>query len=57
MGDGDANAGDTGSIPGSGRSAAEENGNPLQYSWVGNLMNRGTWWTTIHRVAKELDIT
>ena len=50
-------AGDTGSIPGSGRSAEEENGNPLQYSGLGNLRNRGAWWTTTHRVAKELGIT
>ena len=35
-----ANAGDTGSIPGSGRSPGEENGNPLQYSYLGNPMDR-----------------
>ena len=52
-----ANAGDTGSIPGSGRSAEEGNGNQLQYSWLRNLMNRGAWWTAIHRVVKEWDIT
>ena len=39
---------DLGSIPGSGRSPGEENGNPLQYSCLGNLMDRGTWWATIH---------
>ena len=41
-----ANAGDTGdeaSIPGSGRSPAEGNGNPLQYSCLGNPMDRGAW--------------
>ena len=41
-----ANAGDTrdvGSIPGSGRVPGEENGNPLQYSCLGNPMDRGAW--------------
>ena len=38
-----ANAGDTGSIPGLGRSAEEENGNPLQSSCLGNPMDRGAW--------------
>ena len=47
-----ANAGDSGSIPGLGRSPAEGNGNPLQYSCLGNPMNRGAWWTTVHGVAK-----
>ena len=49
-----ANAGDTGSIPGSGKSPGEGNGNPLQYSCLGNLMDRGTWWATVHGVAKSL---
>ena len=35
------NAGDLGSIPGSGRSPGEENGNPLQYPWLENSMGRG----------------
>ena len=52
-----ANAGDTGSIPGSGRCPGEENGHILQYSCLGNPMNRGTRWATVHGVAKELDIT
>ena len=39
-----ANAGDTGSIPGSGRSPRERNSNPLQYSCLGNPINRGAWW-------------
>ena len=39
-------AGDMGSIPGSGRSAVEENGNPLQYSCLGNPMDRRAWWAT-----------
>ena len=43
-----ANAGDTGSIPGLGRSPGEENCNPLQSSCLGNAMNRGTWWATVH---------
>ena len=37
------NAGDLGSIPGSGRSPGEGNGNPLQYSCLGNSMDRGAW--------------
>ena len=48
-----ANAGDvrdTGSIPGSGRSPGEGNGNPLQYSCLDNLMDRGAWRATGHRV-------
>ena len=38
-----ANARDTGSIPGSGRSLGEGNGNPIQYSRLGNPMDRGAW--------------
>ena len=48
-----ANAGDLGSIPGSGRSPGEGNGNPLQYSWLENPKDRGTWWATVHRAAKS----
>ena len=44
-------AGDTVSIPGSGRSPGVENGNPLQYSCLGNPMNRGAWQTTVQGVA------
>ena len=51
------NAGDPGSVPGSGRSPGEANGNPLQYSCLGSLMDRGALWATVHRVAKELDTT
>ena len=47
------NAGDAGSIPGSGRSPRKENGNPLEYSCLKNLMNRGAWWTRVHGVAKS----
>ena len=46
------NAGDLGLIPGSGRSAGEGNGNPLQYSCLGNPMDRGAWRTTVHGVAR-----
>ena len=52
-----ADAGDAGSIPGSGRSLGEGNGNPLQYSCLGNPMSRGAWWATVHGVAKESDVT
>ena len=48
-----ANAGDKGSISGSGRYPGEVNGNPLQYSCHGNPMDRGAWWATVHRVAKS----
>ena len=44
--------GDMCSIPGSGRSPGEENGNPLQYSCLGSLMDRGAWWATVHAVAR-----
>ena len=46
-----------GLIPGSGRYPGEGNGNPLQYSSPGNLMNRGNWWATVHRVTKSSDMT
>ena len=48
-----ANAGDMGSIPGLGRSCGEGNGNPLQYSCLGNLMDRGAWQATVHGVTKS----
>ena len=48
-----ANAGDVGSILGSGRSPREGNGNPLQYSFLGNPMDRGAWWATIHGVTNS----
>ena len=47
------NAGEVGSIPRLGRSPGEGNGNPLQYSCLENLMDRGAWWATVHRVAKS----
>ena len=47
------NAGDLGSIPGLGRSPAGGHGNPLQYSCLENLMDRGTWQATVHGIAKS----
>ena len=47
------NAGDPGSIPGSGRSSGEGNGNPLQYSCLENPMDRGAWQATGHGVTKS----
>ena len=51
------NAGDTGTIPGLERSPGEGNGNPPQYSCLGNPMDRGAWQATVHGVAKESDTT
>ena len=51
-----ANAGDIGSIPELGCSHREGNGKPLQYSSLGNPMDRA-WWATVHGVAKESDKT
>ena len=47
------NAGDLGSIPGSERSPGEGNGNPLQESCLENAMDGGSWWATVHGVAKS----
>ena len=52
-----ANIGDTGPIPGSGRSPGGGNGNPLQYSCLENPTDRGVWQIIVHGVAKELDRT
>ena len=55
-----ASAGDTkdvGSIPGSGRSPEKGNSSPLQYSCLGNPIDRGAWQATVHGVPKELDRT
>ena len=46
------NAGDVGLISGSGRSPGGGNGHPIQYSCLGNIMVRGAWWATVHRVTK-----
>ena len=50
-------AGDPGLIPGVGRSPREGNGNPLQYSCLGNPTDRGAWRATVHRVTEEEDTT
>ena len=55
--DKEGDAGDAGSIPGLGRSPGVGNGNSLQYSCLGNPMDRGAWQATIHGVAKESDTT
>ena len=47
------NAGDPGSIPGSGKSPGEGNGNPLQYLCLENTIDRGAWWATVQGVAKS----
>ena len=52
----EGDTGDSGSIPGLGRSPGGGHGNPLQYSGPENLMDRGIWWATVHRVT-ELDTT
>ena len=52
-----ANVGDTGLIPGLGRSPEEENGNPVQYSCLGDPMDRGAQWPTACGVTKESHIT
>ena len=46
------NAGDMGLNPESGRCPREGNGNPLQYSSLGNPMDRGAWWATVHEVKR-----
>ena len=46
-------AGDVGSIPGSGRSPEGGNGNPLQYFCLENPIDRGAWQTTLHLIAKS----
>ena len=47
------NEGDPGSIPGLGRSSGGGNSSPLQYSCLGNHMDRGAWWATVHGVIKS----
>ena len=51
------NAINSGMISGWGTSPGEGNSNPRQYSCLGNSMNRGTWWSTVQGVTKELDTT
>ena len=50
-----ANARDSGSTSGSGRSHGVRSGNPLQYSCLGNAIDRGVWHATVHGVTKESD--
>ena len=50
-----ANAGDTGSIPGLGRSPGEGNGNALQYSCVRQPIDREAWRASVHGVARDSD--
>ena len=45
--------GDGCSVPELGRSSGEENGNPLQYSCLGNLMDKGAWWAIVHGAAES----
>ena len=52
-----AKVGDTGLIPGSGRSPEEGNVNPLQYPCLGNAMDKGAWQAIVHGVSKESDTT
>ena len=52
-----ANAGDTVSALGLGRSPGEGNGNPFQYACLGNPMDGGTWRATVHGVTRELNVT
>ena len=47
------NIGDSGSVPGLGRSPREGNGYPLQYSCQGNHMDRGAWWAIVSEVTKN----
>ena len=46
-------AGDSGLIPGSGRSPGRGNGNPFQYSCLENSMDRGAWWVTVGGIEKS----
>ena len=48
-----ASVGDTGLVPGSGKSPGERNGNLLKYSCLGNPIDRGIWWATVYGVAES----
>ena len=52
-----ANSGDDGLVPGLGRSSGGGNSNPLQFSCLGNPMDRGDLRAVVHGIAKELDTT
>ena len=49
----ECSAEDLGSIPRLGRSSGGVHDNPLQYSFLENLMDRGSWWAIVHKVAKS----
>jgi len=49
--------GDMDSVPGLGKCLGDGHGNPLQYSWLRNPMDRGAWQATVHMVSKESDTT
>ena len=51
-----ANAGDSGSVPGLRRSPGERNGNPLQYSFLENSMDRGAWWATVPGITESQNL-
>ena len=51
------NAGDTGSIPGSGRPPGEGNGNTLLYSCLENSVDRGIWWATVHGLQSQTQLS
>ena len=51
------NSGDANLIPRLGTSPGEGNGSPLQYSCLGDPMDRGIWWTTVYGVTKESEMT
>ena len=57
LSDNAGDARDAGSISGWGRAPGVGNGNPLQYSCLGNPVDRGAWWATVPGIAKELDRT
>ena len=48
---------DVGSIPGSGGSSGEGNGNPLQYSCLENPTDRKAWWAVVHGITKQSEMT
>ena len=51
--EGEESACNADSIPGLGRSLGEGHGNPLQYSGLENLTDRGAWWATVHRITES----
>ena len=52
-----ANEGDSGSVPGLGRSFGGGHGNPLQYSCLENPVDRGAWWATVYRVTESIQLS